>query len=198
MFPSIHVQDAFATKLEHLAALRAGRNLYIRFAFQRWHRHFAAERRGRKRNWHFTIQIVFVALKDRMFLNVNDHIKVALRSTTNPGFAVARRTEPRTIGDPRRNFQFDPARFLQTSFAAAISTRFFHNLANAATARAGLRNLKKSAGAGHLTATAANRTIDRARSRLGTAPVALVANVQLSNFNFLFRTESRFFERDLH
>src|SRR5262249_21752533 len=27
---------------------------------------------------------------------------------------------------------------------------------------------------------------------------ALVANVQLSNFNFLFRTESRFFERDLH
>ncbi len=61
-----------------------------------------------------------------------------------------------------------------------------------------MRNLKKSARADHLAATAADRTIDGARSLLRAAAVAFVAGVELSNFDFLFRAESRFFERDLH
>ena len=61
-----------------------------------------------------------------------------------------------------------------------------------------MRDLEKSAGANYLTTTAAHRTINTARSRLGSGASAFIADIQFSNFNFLFCAESRFLERDLH
>ena len=70
--------------------------------------------------------------------------------------------------------------------------------AESAAARAGLRNLEKSARADHLAASAAGRAIDRARAGLSAAAVTLVTGVELAHFDFLFHAESRFLERDLH
>jgi len=61
-----------------------------------------------------------------------------------------------------------------------------------------LRDLEKSAGADHLTAATTNRTIDAARTRLGSVTVAFVTDIQFSNFDFLFRAKGRFFQSDLH
>jgi hypothetical protein len=86
----VHVNYAFAAELKHLPALRAGWNFQIGFAFQRRHWDFAAERSQRKWNWHFAVEIVFVALENLVLLNVDYDVKIALRPAANARFAVAR------------------------------------------------------------------------------------------------------------
>src|SRR4029453_15707886 len=58
--------------------------------------------------------------------------------------------------------------------------------------------LEKTARTDHLPASAAGWTIDRARARLSPAAVALIAGVQLANFDFFLCPKSGFLKRDLH
>src|SRR5205823_653050 len=100
--------------------------------------------------------------------------------------------------DTGRDFQFDPAGIFDPPFAAAFPTRFFDNWSGSAAARTGLRYLEKAARTNYLPATAAGWTIDRARARFGTAASALVACIQLANFDFFLRTKGSFLQRNLH
>ena len=84
--------DAFAAQFENLSALRSRRDFQVRFAFQRRHRDFAAERSQWKRNRHLAIKIVFIALKNRVLLDVDDDVKIALRPAANAGLAIAARS----------------------------------------------------------------------------------------------------------
>jgi hypothetical protein len=86
----VHVNYAFASELKHLPALRTGWNFQVGFAFQCRHGHFAAERRQRKWNRDFAVEIVFVALENFVLLNVDDDVKIALRPAANASFAIAR------------------------------------------------------------------------------------------------------------
>src|SRR5438105_6960159 len=87
---SVHTGNSFAAKLEDLSALRSGRNFHLRLALQSRHGQLSAEGGDRKRNGHFTIKIVFIALKNLVLFDVNDDVKVALGSATNSSFAVLR------------------------------------------------------------------------------------------------------------
>src|SRR3954451_6922442 len=133
-----------------------------------------------------------------MFLDVNDDVEVARRPATNSGFAVLRRAQARAVGDTRRDLEFDRARFFDAAFAVANTARFLDYLARAATTRTGLRNLEKSARADDLSATAAGRTVNGARTRLGAAALAFVARVELAYLDLLLNAERCFLKRDLH
>ena len=85
------------------------------------------------------------ALEDRVLLDVDDDVKVALLAAADARLAVARRAQPRAVRDPGRDFDFDPAGFFDPAFAVAGVARFLDHLAEAAAARAGLRDLEKSA-----------------------------------------------------
>src|SRR5438067_1465953 len=50
----------------------------------------------------------------------------------------------------------------------------------------------------HLAASAAGWTIDRAGAGLGAAAVALIAGVELANFDFFLGAKCGFLQRDLH
>src|SRR5205823_13832805 len=100
--------------------------------------------------------------------------------------------------DTGRDFQFDPAGIFDPPFAAAFPTRFFDNWSGSAAARTGLRYLEKAARTNYLPATAAGWTIDRARARFRTAAGALVACIQLANFDFFLRTKGGLLQRNLH
>ena len=143
---AVHVDHAFAAQLEALAALRAGRDFESRFAFERRHRHFAAERGGRKGDRHFAKKIVVFALEDRVLLHVDDDVEIALSAAANARFAVAGGAQPRAVRDPGRDLEFDPAGLFDAAFAVAcVGTAFSMIFAEAAAARAGLRDLEKSA-----------------------------------------------------
>ena len=80
-----------------------------------------------------------------MFLDVNDDVKIAMRTTARPGFAVARGAQPGAIRNPGRDLQHDAAHFFQASLALALAARFLDDLTGTATARTSLRDLKKTA-----------------------------------------------------
>ena len=163
-FATVNVRDAFAAQTKALPALRAGRDFQARFSFQSRHRNLAAERRGREGDRHFAKEIVVLALKDRVFLNVDDDVKVALASSSHPRFAVMAGAQARAMGDPRRDFDFDPAGFFDPTLATAGVARFLNHFAKTAALRAGLRDLEKSARADDLAAPATGRAGDGARA----------------------------------
>ena len=89
MATAVDVHDSFAAQFEQLRALRASGHFEMRFAFQCRHINLAAQGRNGKWNGHLTIQIIAFALKDFVFIDVDDHIKVAWWTTANAGFPVA-------------------------------------------------------------------------------------------------------------
>src|SRR5262245_36453931 len=89
---AIHICDAFATELEHLSALRACGDFYMRLTFERRHVDLTAQCRNRKRDWHIAIQIVCFTVKKVWLLNVDHHVKVTRCTAANPSLAVSRRT----------------------------------------------------------------------------------------------------------
>src|SRR5438093_1061380 len=82
--------------------------------------------------------------------------------------------------------------------AAVVVKWLFNNLTGYPAARTGLRHLEKTARTDHLPASAAGWTIDRAGAGLGAAAVALIAGVQLANFDFFLGAKCGFLQRDLH
>ena len=133
-----------------------------------------------------------------MLLDVNDNIEIALVAAADARFAIVRGAQPRAVGDPGRDLDFDPAGFFGPAFAVADVARSLDHFAESAAARAGLRDLEKSARADDLAAPATGRAGDRARAGRGAAALTLVAGVELAHFDFFFHAESRFLERDLH
>src|ERR1041385_6238726 len=85
----VDVNDSLAAEFKYLSALGSGRHLEIRFALQRGHVHFSAKRSAAKRDWHFAIKIIVLALENFVFLDVNDDIEIAMRRAASAGFAIA-------------------------------------------------------------------------------------------------------------
>ena len=61
-----------------------------------------------------------------------------------------------------------------------------------------MRYLEKTARTNYLPATPAGWTIDRTRTWFCTAAIALVAGIQLANFDLFLRAKSCFFQSNLH
>src|SRR5688572_12798454 len=175
---SIHVHDAFAPELEDLAALSSGGHFQVGLSFEGRDGDLAPKRGEREGDRHFTIKIVVFALENGVLFDVNDDVKVTRGAAANSRLAIARGTQARSIGDAGRNLQLDAAAVFGAPFASAGATWFLDDLADAATTRTGLRNLKKSARADDLPASAAGGTIDRPRARLGAFAAALPASVE--------------------
>ena len=118
-FATVNVHNALPVQTKALPALRTGRDFQARFSFQSRHRNFAAEGRGREGDRDFAKEIVVFALEDRVFLNVDDNVKVALAASAETRFAVTDGAQTGAMVDAGRNFQFDPAGFVDPAFAAA-------------------------------------------------------------------------------
>jgi hypothetical protein len=83
-------------------------DLQIDSSGKRWDADFPTQRGDRKGNWHLTMQIHTVALKDRMLFDVNHDVQVAGRSVAQASFSAAGAPEPSLFVDARRDLQLDP------------------------------------------------------------------------------------------
>ena len=90
---AVNLDHALAAQSKALTTLCARRHFQAGFSFEGRDRHFAAERRSREGNRHFAKQVVLLALKDRVFLDVEDDVEIALVAPANACFTVMRRTE---------------------------------------------------------------------------------------------------------
>src|SRR5690348_15660601 len=77
--PRAHRLDALAAELEELARLRLGGNRNARLAVERRHRERRAERGLREADRHLAMQVVAVALEDRMLAHADFDVEIARR-----------------------------------------------------------------------------------------------------------------------
>src|SRR5689334_19497066 len=104
---AVNVADAFAANPKHVAVLGAWRNLDLRLAIEGGHFDFAAQRSDGKTDGHFTKQIITIPVKNIVWPNVHDHVKIAWRTSPFAGLAVARRAQTGASVHASRNAQGD-------------------------------------------------------------------------------------------
>jgi cysteinyl-tRNA synthetase len=90
-----HALDAFAAQAEGFAGLRFRRNLIFAAPSRVGNIDLATERGGRKADRHLAVQIVLLALKDRVRLEVNLNVEVSRRAAIDAVLTLAR--EPNAI-----------------------------------------------------------------------------------------------------
>src|SRR3546814_5298657 len=76
--------DALAAQAEHLAGLGFLRNPDLGRAIEGWHIDGGAECCLREADRHLAIQVVALALKDRVWANLHIDVQIAVRRTTRP------------------------------------------------------------------------------------------------------------------
>ena len=95
--------DAFAAQPEGPAGLGFRWNLDLGNRVERRDFDFATERRRRKTDRHFTVQVVAFALEDRVRLQVNLHVQVAGGAAIDAVFSFAGKTNPISLVDTCRD-----------------------------------------------------------------------------------------------
>src|SRR5881409_2578204 len=141
---TLHVLHALAFEPEHRAGLCAAWNFNLSSAVERGYFDIYAERRLNKTDWHLANQIVALALENFVLFDMQDHVKISGRSAAYPGFAITGRAQPRSCIDTWRDFQFDLARPLSPSRAAALLARIFDDASRAFTAGTRLRDAENA------------------------------------------------------
>src|ERR1039458_112131 len=194
---ALQIFHAAAFESQQRAGLRAGGNFDRRTAFERRHFNLRAQRGLHKTHGNFAEQIVAVARKNFVALDVQENIQIAGRPAAKTGLAVALRTQTRSALDARRNAQLDLGRALFFAVAVTRLARFFEQAALAFAMRARLRDAENAARRQHLAASAAGRAGFQFGARLRAGAVAGFALVELRDGNFLFTAERGFFQRDL-
>ena len=174
------VRHAPALQAKSRIRLRAGRNFECRLSLQRRHMNRPAERGQRELDRNLAEEIVALALKYIVLLNVNHDIKIARFTSTGTRLTVAGRTQFVAGVHASRNLDVDLRRFIDAAFSAALRADFFKPMPGAMTRRACLSNVEESARRRHLTGTAARRTCSPLRTGLRAAAMAVTALAQLA------------------
>ena len=132
----VHVRHALAAQLEARAGLRAGGDVDVLAAVERRHLHAAAERERREADRHLAVEVVLLAMEERVLLHVDDDVEIAGRAAGRTVFAFAVQAEPLSRRDPGGNLHRQLALAADTSGAAARLARLGDRLAGAAARRA--------------------------------------------------------------
>ena len=113
------VGHAAAANAERRAGLRAGRDRERLVAVERRNPDLAAERERREVQRHFAVQVVAVALEERVLLHVDHDVEIAARTAAGPRFAFAAQAQTLAGGDAGRNADGELLLLLHASRAAA-------------------------------------------------------------------------------
>ena len=131
----------------------------------------AAERERREVERHLAVEVVAVALEERMVLHVDDDVEVARRTARASGFAFAGQTQPLAGGDAGRNAHRELALLLHAAGALAGRARLRDDRSGAAALTARARDGEEALLIAKLAAALALRTGRRLRAgrRAGAA-----------------------------
>src|SRR5690606_19019633 len=113
-------------------------NLQLDPTIQGRHFQLAAQRRVGEADRHLAIQMLTVALEDRVLAHVDHHVKIARRATLGPGLTLASQTNAVASVDACRHLHGKRLLLFHTALAMAAATGIGDHLAAAMAARAGL------------------------------------------------------------
>src|SRR5690606_1849156 len=192
-----HGPDALVAQPEQLAGLGLGRDPQLDFAVQRRHPDDVAERRLRDPDRHFAVQVVAVALEDRVRAHPHLDVQVAGRGPGGAGLALARQPDAVAAVHARGHLHRQHLLVLHPAVAVAGLARVGDDLAAAAAMRARLLHGEDAALHAHLAAAVAGPA-GLQPAVLGTAAVAAVAGGQRRQLDALLDPGHGLLEVELH
>src|SRR3546814_95650 len=139
-----HGFDSLAAQAAPLAGLVFLRNPDLGRAIEGWHIDGGAECCLREADRHLAIQVVALALKDRVWANLHIDVQIAVRRTTRPCFALASETDAVTGIDTGRDLDLEHTLGFDPAIAMTVATGRFDRPAGALAMRAGLLNRKNT------------------------------------------------------
>src|SRR5215831_302614 len=130
------------------------------------------------------MQVLFLALEERVFLDLQENVKVAGRPAVGARLPFAADTNSRAVVHARRNVHLELPMHLLVPVSAALATRIADDLPRAAARTARAPYGKETLLVQNLTASAASGTRGGAASWLRTSPAAASTGLHLRNLNF--------------
>src|SRR6202162_4155308 len=115
----------------------------------------------RKRNRNHAVQVVALALKERVLLDVQDDIQIAGRCSKRPRFPQTGETDSRAVLHSRGHLGFDHALAQQAALAFALGAGISDYAARALAGWAGSSDAEEALLISHLTAPIARPATDR-------------------------------------
>src|SRR5579875_418408 len=119
-----------------------------------------------------------LALEQRMGLEREKDIEIAVAAAAHAGFALAGETDARAVLDAGRDGDVERLLLARAALAAAGATRLFDHLAGAMAGGTGALHREEALLRANAPGAAAGRAVDRLRSRLGAGAVARIAGAQ--------------------
>ena len=152
---TLEVLDAAAFEAKHRAVLGAGRDFDRDGRVQGGHFHLGAEGGLGEADGHFAKEVVAVALKNLMGLDMQNDVQIAGRAALDSRLAVAGGTEADAGVHAGGDFDGDLGGAFAAAAAAAGAARLVNNTSAPAAARAGLGDAEDAAGSDDLAAAVA-------------------------------------------
>src|SRR5581483_11956740 len=117
---AVEAGEPLAAQAEDLAPLRARRDDdAVLLALQQRHVHLVAQRRLAEGERHGDVQVVAVALEDRVRLHADVHVEVAVGESVRAGLALAAQAQRAPVGNAFWDADVERARALDAPFALA-------------------------------------------------------------------------------
>src|SRR5690606_15570731 len=189
--------DALVAQPELFAGLGLGRDPQFDLAVERRHPDDVAERRLRDPDRDLAVQVVAVALEDRMRAHPHLDVQVAGRGAGGPGLALARQPDAVAAGHARRDLHRPHLLLPLAAVAVAGLARVGDGLAAAAAVRARLLHGEDAALHAHLAAPVAGAA-GLQPAVLGAAAVAAAAGRQRGQLDTLLDPGHGLLEVELH
>src|SRR5690606_11755153 len=129
---------ALATQAEHLATLGLGGNADLGFAVEGRHVDHVAQCSLGDADRHVAVQVVAVAVEDRMLAHAHFHVEVAGRRARRAGLALAIEADAIATVDAGGNLDREDLLVLDAAGAVALAAGVAHHLATTSAFRTGL------------------------------------------------------------
>src|SRR5690606_26310588 len=128
--------DALAPQPEGLARLGALGQVDLGASVQQGHPHFTAQGSGCHGDRDLAVQVVTVALEDRVLLDPDLDIEIPRRAAVDPGLSVARGADPHAVLDAGGDVDLEGLLLLDAALAVAGRAGIRDDLAAATAGRA--------------------------------------------------------------
>jgi hypothetical protein len=185
------IQDRYApaANTEGCTRLRAVWNFQHVFTFERWNRDLISQSGLRVGNRNYTVQIIALALKERVFLDVKHDVEVAGRAPVAAAFTESGETYAGSVFDACRDFSVDRSLLQDSPFALALRTRVGNHAARPLACGASASDAEKALLITNLPLTGAGTAGYRGFAGSGARAPTLCAGLVMTNRDFSFSAE---------
>src|SRR5262245_6758445 len=175
---------ALAAQTELLAGLRAGGHRDLdASAVDARHLDRAAERRRRDRQRHRAIEMVALALEERVRRDRQEDVEIARRPAAHADFALAGEADAIAVLDARRNVHLQVLLLADAAGAVAALARLLDDLAGAAAGMAGALDREETLAGPHAAGAPAGRADHRLGALLAAGAIAGIAGRRARHAN---------------